>query len=88
MQQRSKEHYKSSESCEQNGGYSPAAAVVPAPPATATSPKLANVSVVATVPTNMANMTPASCIDLEEACSGMGAYPIVDTQGHTIRKIS
>ena len=37
----------------------PAAAVVPAPLATATRPKLVKVSVVATVPTNIANMTPA-----------------------------
>lgn len=39
--------------------HSPAAAVVPAPHATATRPKLAKVRVVATVPTNIANMTPA-----------------------------
>ena len=37
----------------------PAAAVVPAPLATAARPKLAKVNVVATVPTNIANMTPA-----------------------------
>ena len=37
----------------------PAAAVVPAPPATATRPKLAMVRVVATVPTKMAVVIPA-----------------------------
>ena len=37
----------------------PAAAVVPAPLAMATNPRLAKVSVVATAPTNMANIAPA-----------------------------
>ena len=38
----------------------PAAAVVPAPLATATSPMLARESVVATTPTKVANMMPAA----------------------------
>ena len=43
-----------------HGSSIPAAAEVPAPLATATSPKLANESVVATTPTKHANMMPAA----------------------------